>query len=297
MHKISRRLTTHQLRRLREKDIELGYGQLFSPDTSSCGSPYFLGYYSPSGIRYALEKYGFFKELHQRGFNDLKLVINTDDPYKQQIKIYEHLKQPGYLLGELVLKKKYITVYSPFPSRVHGRHFEVVAVEWLCMQNPGTQFSPERPRLPGQKYPGLGMGDMVMEILVIMCGRLRTAGLLNVPEHFHNAQMYSSQFFYLHPLYEAKRAAIERDLLQKHSLSTVSWAIDLGCVLENDQPFQWFIADQIVALDRDLKEYVLGKAYSEYVKQSKKDYSYRLVEEKWLEKQNEIENYNNCRSV
>lgn len=294
LQKISRRLTTHQLRRLQEKDVALSYDELFGGGAANQKSPYFLGYYSPAGIEYALEKYQFFEAFRRLGFNELKLSINTDDPYKQRIAIYYEKKIPAHLLGELVLKRKHITVYPPFPSRIHGRTFELIAVEWLCMQNPRGKFSPERPRLPGQKFPGLGMGEEVMELLIIMCGRLRTAGLLNVPEYFHNAHMYTPQFKYLDPMYAGKRQAIARDLLPKYSLSEVSWAIDFGCVLENGKPFKWFVADQIIPLDRDLKEYFNSKDYVRTCKQVADNHSYTLDEAKWQINKNRIQNYITC---
>ncbi len=258
LQRISRRLTTHQLRRLQEKEVALGYDNLFQRDDSQQGSSYFLGYYSPSGIQYALEKYGLFQVLKDKGFQDIKLTINTKDPYKQRIAIHFEKKDLDHLIGELVVKRRHITIYPPFPSLIYGRNFEVIAVEWLSMQNPLSKFTTDKPILPGQKFPGLGLGEMVMEILVIMCGRLRTAGLLNTPEHFHNAQMYSTHFRYLDPVEEGKRLAIIRDLLSHFTLSEVSWAIDLGCVDENNQLFQWHGADQIIPLDRDLKEYFEG---------------------------------------
>lgn len=294
LQRISRRLTTHQLRRLQEKEVALGYDNLFQRDDSQQGSSYFLGYYSPSGIQYALEKYGLFQVLKDKGFQDIKLTINTKDPYKQRIAIHFEKKDLDHLIGELVVKRRHITIYPPFPSLIYGRNFEVIAVEWLSMQNPLSKFTTDKPILPGQKFPGLGLGEMVMEILVIMCGRLRTAGLLNTPEHFHNAQMYSTHFRYLDPVEEGKRLAIIRDLLSHFTLSEVSWAIDLGCVDENNQLFQWHGADQIIPLDRDLKEYFEGQDYHQAVEEAKPTFHYWLDEKKWQQKIKEIETYPSC---
>ena len=294
MQRISRRLTTHQLRRLQEKEVALGYDNLFQRDNPQQGSPYFLGYYSPSGIQYALENYGLFQVLKDKGFQDVKLTINTKDPYKQRIAIHYEKKDPDHLIGELVVKRRHITIYPPFPSLIYGRNFVVISVEWLCMQNPLAKFTAEKPILPGQKFPGLGLGEMVMEILVIMCGRLRTAGLLNIPEHFHNAQMYSTHFRYLDPTEEGKRLAIIRDLLSNYSLSKASWAIDLGCVDENGQLFQWRGVDQIIPLDRDLKEYFEGKDYQQAVDAAQQTYHYQVDEKKWQEKEKDIEQFLSC---
>jgi hypothetical protein len=294
LQRISRRLTTHQLRKIQEKDLGLDSQNLFLRDDSNRGSPFLLGFYSHDGIRYALEKYGFFDYLKDKGFSDLKLTINTSDPYKQRIAVYYREKKPESLLGEVVVKRRHLTVYPPFPALIFGRNFDFVAVEWLSMQNPQANFTPDKPRLPGQKYPGLGMGEMVMEILAIMAGRLRTAGLLNVPEYFHNAQIYSSQFKFIDPVYEAKRLAISRDLLNLYPLSKVSWAIELGCVLENDTLFQWKAGEQIIPLDRDLKDYFKSHDYRKYVEQETVNFIYRLDETKWMKKAAQIEKIPAC---
>jgi hypothetical protein len=292
--KISRRFTTHQLRKLPDKDLELGYDNLFVRDESQTSSPYFLGYYSHAGIRYALENYGFFETLQKMGYKNLELVIDTKDPYRQRIATYYEQKDPEHMLGEVVVKRKHITPYPPFPTLIHGRNFEVIAVEWVCMQNPLANFSPDKPRLPGQKYPGLGMGETVMEILIIMARRLRTAGLVNIPEHYHNAQMYGAQFRFLDPSLEARRLAITRDLLSTCTLSQLSWAIDLGCVLENEKPFQWKGEDQLIPLDRDLKEYFRSKDYLRQVSDIASTFNYVLDQSKWEKKASEIPNTQSC---
>ena len=136
--------------------------------------------------------------------------------------------------------------------------------------------------------PGLGMGEAVMELLVIMCGRLRTAGLINTPEHFHNAQMYSSQFFYLDPVLNGKLKAIARDLLPNYSLFEATWAIDLKCVLENGRPFEWFTGDQLIPLDRDLKEYFVNKEFIRATNEAFQNFSYTVNFELWNERKKQI---------
>jgi len=292
--KISRRLTTHQLRKLSDSDLDLGYDNLFVRDESQKSFLYFLGYYSHTGVRFALESYGFFETLHKMGYENLELVIDTKDSYRQRIATYFDKRDPEHLLGEVVVKRKHITPYPPFPSPIYGRNFEVIAVEWICMQNPLANFAPDKPRLPGQKYPGLGMGEIIMEILVIMARRLRTAGLVNIPEHYHNAQMYGAQFRFLDPAQEARRIAITRDLLSKCSLSQLSWAINLDCVRENGQSFQWKGTDQLIPLDRDLKDYFQGKDYLKQVSDIATTFEYTLDQSKWERKASDLPAAKTC---
>jgi hypothetical protein len=83
------------------------------------------------------------------------------------------------------------------------RNPNVLQVEWLLLQNPQQSFSPERPPLPGQVHPGLGIGDRLMEILIIMTRRVRLEGIVNKPHYFHTAFMFSKEFIFTNPLNQA----------------------------------------------------------------------------------------------
>jgi hypothetical protein len=58
------------------------------------------------------------------------------------------------------------------------------------MQHPRRVFSTAHPRLPGQAFPGTGMGRQVHDLLVLLCRRIGRDALLNTPERFHLAALY-----------------------------------------------------------------------------------------------------------
>lgn len=278
---ISKTLTTHQLTQLRENDVKLELDNFINREPESRGTHFFLGFYSKPGIKLALKRYGVFDGLKKRGFQNTKLEINTTDPFRQRLCIYDQEKEKSNLLVEVVLKRKHFTAYVNFPSRINGRTYEFLCVEWLSMQNSRAKFTRERPRLPGQKYPGLGTGRFALELLTLACKRLRLAGIFNVPQFFHNAQIYSKTFHFLNPEFEGKRKAMERDLLKKDSLADISWAIDLHCVKENGQPFTWFVSELIMPLDRDLQDYFSSAEYQNGVRSFARNYEYALDQERW----------------
>ncbi len=291
MLEIARRLSTHQLTRMNNHLADLdGLNNLLHRSPDERGSLFFLGYYSREGLEYALERYGIFDELRKRGFDHFIVDVDTTDPYRHRLALYYQQKDDEHLLAEVVLRRKVITLYPPFPSPVHGRQYEVLQVEWLVLQNPTRSFTPQRPRLPGQTHPGLGMGEMVVTLLMIVCWRLRLAGVLNVPEHFHNAYMYSSVFYYVNPEDNGRLKAMARDLLKKgkRDLAKASWAIDLGCVRENGQPFQWFTHQQLIPIDKELKEYFSSAGYRKAEQDAKKRYHYQLDEACWQRCQDQL---------
>ena len=285
---ISKTLTTHQLTQLRENDVNLELDNFISRDPESRGTQFFLGFYSKPGVELALEKYGVFSDLKKRGFQNPKLEINSTDPFRQRLCIHNKAGGKSDLLVEVILKRKHFTTRTRFPSKVNGRNYEFLCVEWLSMQDPRVEFTAERPRLPGQEYPGLKAGRFAFELLTLTCKRLRLAGILNIPEYFHNAQIYSKTFHFLKPEFEGKRRAIERDLMKRNSLANISWAIDLHCVNENDKPFRWFISELMMPLDRDLREYFSSAEYRDRVSDALGTNRYSLDQDRWNDRKSEI---------
>lgn len=285
---ISKKLPPEQLSRLREDDVEISATDLFHREPEKRAHQLFLGYYSKSGIKFALEKYGVFDDLRKRGYNALYLDINTEDPYKQRLSIYNLENGDRLLLVELILRRKHFSVETPFQSKINGRNFEFLFIEWLTLQDPQSDFTPERSQLPGQNFPGLRRGKIAYELLFISCTRLRLAGMLSIPEYFHNAQIYSKTFHFLNPELEGKRMAIARDLLMSHSLAEISWAIDFECVTENDEPFKWFTSELIMPIDADLQDYFESEEYHSRVNASFDRHSYALNVSQWEKKNHNI---------
>lgn len=285
---ISKKLTPEQLSRLHEDDINIDVTDLFHREPEQRANQFFLGFYSKPGIRLALEKYGVFDDLKKRGFTNLHLDINTEDPYKQRLSIFNQENDEHLLLIEIILRRKHFTIKTPLQSKIEGHSFEFLFIEWLTLQDPRVSFTPDRSRLPGQNFPGLRRGKVAYELLFISCKRLRLAGMMSVPEFFHNAQIFSKTFQFLIPEFEGKRRAIERDLLKNHSLAEISWAIDLECVRENNKPFRWFTSELIMPIHPALKDYFASEKYQSSVKAAAEKYVYTLDKRRWEKKKSKI---------
>ncbi|MCB0275120.1 MAG: hypothetical protein KDI06_09925 [Calditrichaeota bacterium] len=277
----SRRLSEHQLRHLEDWEMELSEQTLFGDGSLEAPGLYFLGYYSRSGLDLVFKKYGFYEDLRELGYRDLKMVMKTDDPFSHRLALYNEREDPEHLLTDLVARRKTITLNTPIDCEISGRQFEVLFIEWLTLQNYKGKFSGERPRLPGQKYPGLGLGWVVLEFLLMASRRLGFPAILNIPEYFHNAQIYASHFHFADPVMEGRRQAIERDLLSVHPLGDVAWAIDQHCVLENGNPFQWSISGQFLPLSAPVKAYFNDPRYRRMVAEAREGHRYMLDPDAW----------------
>ena len=294
---IAKRLRTNQLQKRSSLDLSFSEFDLFKTDISQRGGEYFLGYYSKEGINKALKEYGIFKLLARNGFRNVFTVIDTSDMYKHKLSVYFEKKDIHHLLMELVLSKEFITIDMPFDTKLQHKKIETLKIDWMSMQNPLKQFTAKRPQLPGQKYPGLGFSHIAIKLLMIMNWRLNLIGLLNVPEHYHNACFYSKIFLYINPDTQAKFLALKKQL-KSYNLSKLTWGMEWGCVIDvvNEKPFSWIVDNEIVPMDIELKKIMHGKEYKNYVKNKLKDYKFAFDEEKYNYHKNktlkqDLENY------
>lgn len=283
--KIAQRLQTDQLRKSTETKWNFSDASLFHVDIGERGSRFFLGYYSEEGIKLALEKYGVYHKLKKKGFNNVRTIIDTSDPYKHRIAFYENKIKQDNLLMDLILRKQDFILKMPFQCQNNNKSYLGLGIDWLCMQNINAQFTDKRPQLPGQQYPGLGMASILVEILVIMCWRLNLAGLINVPEHYHNAILYSRIFYYLDPIIQTKLKAIQRGF-EGFTLDKISWGVDWGCVIDanTNRPFDWMVHKQVVPLEKSLKSVFLGKEYIKYVRDHMHEFKFIFDETRYKEK-------------
>ena len=277
---IAKRLSTAQLQREKSDTGFFDETDLFRVNLGKRSTSYFLGYYSEEGLKLALGKYGITKELEERGFKNLVFRVDTSDPYVHRLTIYDSSPDPKNMLVEVLLKKERKKLELPFEHKMNGYAFNVLAIEWMCMQNPRMPFSKERPRLPGQNHPGLGMASKAVIILMLIAWRLRLAGLVNTPDHYHNAYLYSQIFYYLNPDMQARLVALNRDT-KKYELVKVAWALEWGALIDEKtgKPEVWRAAPQVVPLDRKLKDFFNSSAYRKYVKEKSKEYKFRLDQE------------------
>lgn len=246
--------------------------------TGKKSSTLWLGHYTEHQILHLLEKFGILPMLKKKAFANLIVVIEPLDPFAQALRIFNEEAVVDNQLAEFRLRE---VTFSNQPLAVDAP-LNMLKIEWLMLQNPQAKFSPERPRLPGQRHPGLGLGKQTVQFLVHLAEAHHLAGVLNFPEFFHNAYLYLEYFHYCNPRLKGIVLALRRDLIEL-SLAELSWAIYLGCVNDanSGQTYGWQAGALALPLDEKLKKYFSSAEYEQIVYRTLAEARFVLDREKF----------------
>lgn len=187
------------------EDFELTEEDVFGDLRGQPPARKLLDYYSEHGVELALERYGLLESLRKRGFSRLRCGTELADRTRQVVRVLGRhpSQQQELLLVELVVRRLWVASVIPKQERM-----EVLFVEWLLMQDPTRSFTLQRPALPGQEYPGLGIVVHMQELLVQACRRLGLHGLFERPAHYHNLLGGASDAHFLDPEQEGRAKAM-----------------------------------------------------------------------------------------
>jgi hypothetical protein len=209
-----------------------------------------LGYYTRQGLELAFERTGLFDRLRSRGFEEPSLHLELGETAGDTVRLYGD-RQHRELLMEARLNVDRHTVPG----------MALLRIEWLLLQNPRASFTPQRPALPGQRHPGLGMLQDILALLVLACDRLQLDGLLFVHSHFHTVAQGRSLRF-LSPEDEGLLRSV-RAALGGLPLIEASRAVAEGRVVDpqTGRPFEWTPRPMVLAVTDRLREKIEGEDY------------------------------------
>ncbi|HEY2740172.1 MAG TPA: histone deacetylase [Thermoanaerobaculia bacterium] len=209
-----------------------------------------LGYYSRQGLELAFERAGLLDRLRSRGFEDLRFDMELGDPAGDTVRLY------GDRLKRELLMEARLTV-----DRHTAPGMALLRIEWLLLQNPRATFTAERPPLPGQRHPGLGLLSDILALLVLACDRLQLDGLLFVPSHFHTI-VQGKHLRFLSPEDEGLIRSV-RAALGALPLATAGAAVAAGQVIDEPtgRPFVWTPRAMVLPVTARLRQEVEGEDY------------------------------------
>ncbi|HXK10865.1 MAG TPA: histone deacetylase [Vicinamibacteria bacterium] len=227
----------------------------------------FLGYFSRHGVELLLERAGVLPQLRARGFRALRVDLEGRDGQGQTLRILSDDERRVELLVEMRAGR----------SRGAIAGMEVVALEWLLLQNPREPFSERRPRLPGQQHPGLGLLRDFMGWLVVVCEAHGLDGVFFVAAHYHIAMQSRRLVRPLRPEDEARLLAIAA-ALEGVPLAEATSAVEEGRLVETGtgRPADWHPVATVLPVSERLHALVSGRDYEEAVIRETARFAYRL---------------------
>ncbi|HEY6096512.1 MAG TPA: hypothetical protein VIU83_00550 [Candidatus Deferrimicrobium sp.] len=223
-----------------------------------------FGRYGPGEIRDLLGASGLLAGLSERGYPDPVLRLSCADPSDQRICLYAGEETRDRLLLEARLQLAPFHPRRPIGPFTKETSFRMLVINWLVLSSPDGTFTVDRPRLPGQEKPGLGLLNPTFALLKSLARELSVDGVLDVPDHYHTALFYSRAFRYLAPEVEGKFLAIARDL-SGVPLTLASDAIREGCLVDRETgaSIAWPTAEQVLALRGPLSRFLRSPSYRE----------------------------------
>jgi len=224
----------------------------------------YLGRYTVDEIKERLARSGIMDKLAKEGFENLEVEIHTDQVYNHRLYVYEGKRDYDHTLIELRLREGIFEPRQQFLESFRLGPLSMILVEWLMLQNPKKEFDHERPALPEQRYPGLGVLQDLIPLVMEVVRKTGRAGVLDVPEHYHGALFYSRWFRFFNPAMEGKFLAMQRDLVS-FPLHLATRCIDKGCLInvETGEAEKWVPGEQILPLSNSFKEYFNHTEYME----------------------------------
>jgi len=242
--------------------LQFDESDLLGQLTANEGSGLWLGRCTTSETQRTLEVAGLLGALRDKGIDDLIFKIEPFEEFDQTLKIYCRAVKPENLIAEARFREKRFVPERKMPETFSECAPAMLSIDWLLMQNPFAEFTQERPRLPGQTYPGLGQAHRVTKLLMDLCVKLGLAGILNFPEYFHNAHLYREHFHFYDPVREGIAQALFRDL-SALPLADLSWAIERGCVRDGKtgERFEWNADVQILPMHPAIHDYFASAWY------------------------------------
>ena len=229
---------------LSEEDLAIGLGGPRRPRR-------LLGFYSPQGLELALERAGILDRLRKRGYPRPTVELELENPAGDTLRLFGD-ERTTELLAEARVRI----------DRGTAPGFAFLRIESLQLQDPRAPFTAERPALPGQRYPGLGMLADAVALMILACDRLGLDGVVFVPSHYHLAGQGRQAARFLDPADEGRFRALEAALAGL-PLAAATRAVHEGRVVDaaTGGPVAFRPAPMVIPVSERLREKVAGDEY------------------------------------
>ncbi len=226
----------------------------------------FLGTFSRYAVELQLEQLGMLDKVRDSGFNSPTLVLDVPRGLDQVLRLYGKPDRTD-LLMELKASR----------SRSIVPNAEVIEIGWLLLQNPRAAFTTNRPQLPGQEHPGLGLLREVAGWLIVVCERLRLDGIAFVPSQYYMAGVGARHLKFVNPAHQGRFEALHA-AIRTLGFAGGNQALNAGDVIDEatGESARWEPRPMVLPVSGRLRARVAGRAYREEVERVRSRVSFRL---------------------
>jgi acetoin utilization deacetylase AcuC-like enzyme len=175
-----------------------------------------LDRWSEEETRALLERFGLLEQLRARGFPEPHVEVEPSSGLGETVRIWGAADRRE-LLVEFRAKRDARAVAG----------YNLLWVEWLLLQNPRARFTPDRPPLPGQEHPGLGIFADVLALLVLLCQEVGLDGVGFRSAHYHIIALGYPRLGFIDPADEERFHAVHERVKQL-PLAEAARAVEAG---------------------------------------------------------------------
>jgi len=260
-----------------DSSVLLEEGDIFGDLVEKKGTELFLGKYTMAAVRAVLDKRNFIRDAQRKKLWPIVFALDSSEfPPLQRLQIFTKEKDPDNMVVDLKLRE---TIFHPkgrlAETTAHSA-FKMLFLEWLTLQNPLLAFTPERPALPGQKYPGLKLGKKILDIFAYLAWINKDDGIMAFPCYFHNALLFMRLFRFLRPEKRGEILAI-RKTFRDIPFHKLAWVVHLNCLKDGEgRVYEWKAEEQIYPMNKSLKHYFVSKEYKEKVKKAEESHRFSI---------------------
>jgi hypothetical protein len=235
--------------------------------------------YDAATLRRLFEDAGVIGALHRKGFSDIEVVVEGAGCALPHALLFGHKAGGRRLLLDACVGEA--TVQPAFFARRDysmERPIELAVVHWVREEDPTAAFATDRPALPLQNHPGLGVLRLAFRVIVRIATDLGKDGIASVPKFYHDAVIFlhSRLFLFLDGEEQGRFEALARDLRHLR-LGDASLAVLRGAVRDaHGLVAKWVPGYQVLPLSPSLTAYFHSRHYAAHVSDGLSQWSFTV---------------------
>jgi hypothetical protein len=227
----------------------------------------FLATFSRHAVELQLEQLGVLDKVRTLGFETPTLVLDIPRGLDQVLRLYG-----GPHRTDLLMELKASRSRGIVPDA------EVIEIGWLLLQNPRASFAANRPQLPGQEHPGLGLLREVVSWLIVVCERLRLDGIAFVPSQYYMAGVGARHLKFVDPAHQGRFEALHA-AIRTLGFAQANQALNAGEVVDDatGEPVRWEPRPMVLPVSDRLRARVAGRDYREEAARVRSRVSFKVL--------------------